>query len=110
MMVSLYQNFQFNFPIGIFPRSEIGTKPIGHNWIQLDFFPTHFRPNWTRLDFFPTRQNWFQLGICWEIKFPIGNILRGKIYNWKKQNPTNSNSLNSNQLSPTEFPNWTELV
>ena len=31
-----YQNFQLNFPIGIFPRLGIGTKPVGHNWIQLD--------------------------------------------------------------------------
>ena len=91
------------------------------NWTQLDtngfswtFFPTHFRPNWTRLDFFLTRQNWFQLDInCWEITFPIGNIFRGEIYNWKKQNPTNSNSLKSNQLSPTKFPiglSWSKII
>ena len=115
-----YQTFQFNFPIGILSRLGIGTKPIGHNWTQLDsvgfswtFFQLIFRSNWTRLDFFQTRQIWFQLNICWEIKFPIGNILRGEIYNWKKQNPTNSNSLKSNQLSPTEFPiglSWSKIL
>ena len=35
------------FPIGIFPRLRIGTKPIGHNWIQLDSvgFSWTFSPN-----------------------------------------------------------------
>ena len=54
---------------------------IAFSWIQLDFFPTHFRPNWTRLDFFPTWQNWFQLDICWEIKFPIGNNFYIEMWN-----------------------------
>ena len=122
-----YQNFQFNFPnwnlshdwelaqnqLDTVGHSWTQLDTVGFSWIQLDFFPTHFRPNWTRLDFFPTRQNWFQLDICWEIKFPIGNILRGEIYNWKKQNPTNSNSLKPNQLSPTEFPiglSWSKIL
>ena len=118
----LTKNSNSIFPIGICPRLGIGTKPIGHstirhNWIQLDsveLFPQLIldliRLDWT---FFPKRQNWFQLDICWEIKFPIGDISTGEIYNWKKQNPTNSDSLKSNQLSPTEFPiglSWSKIL
>ena len=67
------------FQLEFFQDWELAQNQLdttGHNWVQLDFFPTHFRPNWTRLD------------ICWEIKLPIGNILRGEIHNWKKLNPT----------------------
>ena len=80
--VNPYQNCPLNFPIGFFSQNQLDT--IGHNWIQLDFCLTHFRPNCTQLDFSPTRQNWFQLDIIllgnkisiwklyWEVKFTIG--------------------------------------
>ena len=66
--------------------------------------------DWTFSQLGTIGSNWT---LCWEIKFPIGNILRGEIYNWKKQNPTNSNSLKSNQPSPTEFPiglSWSKIL
>ena len=82
-----YQKFQLEF----FQEWELAQNQldtIGFRWIQIR----------NRLDFSPTRQNWFQVGHL------MGNILRGEIYNWKKQNPTHSNSLKSNQMSSTEFP------
>ena len=72
-----YQNSQFNFPIGIFPRLGIGTKPIGHNWIQLDSVGLSSQLildliglDWT---FSQLRQNWFHLV----------QLLGNKISNWK---------------------------
>ena len=101
-----YQNLNSIFQLEFFQDWELAQNQldtIGFSWTFFQLILHLIGLDWT----------FSQLDICWEIKFPIGNILRGDIYHWKKQNPTNSNSLKSNQLSPTEFSiglSWPQVL
>ena len=76
---------------------------IGFSWTFFQLILDLFGLDWTFSQLDKIGSNW---------TFPIGNILRGEIYNWKKH-PTNSNSLKSNQLCPTEFIiglSWSQIL